>query len=72
MQMTTADKRRRVEEILRLNHDLVLEEVTLRLQIEEEEERPESLRALWCRAWLRNDMPECDRLLALQYPKVSP
>ena len=71
-QMTTTEKKQRVDEIQRLHHALSTEGVNLQLQIEEEEDRPESLRAKWCRAWLAHDMDECGRILALEFPQVVP
>jgi hypothetical protein len=69
--MTTPEKKRRVEEITQIHHALLIEQVALRLEIEEEEGRPESYRARWCRAWQAGDMAECERLCDLEYPEVK-
>jgi hypothetical protein len=69
--MTTTEKKRRIAEITTMHHALLLEQVTLRLEVEMEENRPESYDARWSRAWLAGDMAECDRLVTLQYPEVA-
>lgn len=69
--MTTADKKRRIEEISKTYQALLHEQVTLRLEVETEEDRPESYQARWARSWLAGDMNECQRLMDLEYPKEA-
>jgi hypothetical protein len=67
--MTTTEKKRRIEEIGAVYHALLVEQVTLQLEVEVEDGRPDSYKARWARAWLAHDMPECDRLMKLEYPE---
>ena len=65
-----------IDALIRLDADLARETVAmdkrldlLQREVEEEENRPDSYKAQWARAWLRHDMAECDRLTALEYPE---
>jgi hypothetical protein len=69
-QMTTTEKKRRIDEIGCIYHALTMEQVSLQLEVEEEENRLDSHMARWCRAWLAGNMVECDRLTSERYPEV--